>query len=151
LETYALAHRWEPERQFMILTSYLDESGTHGGVLTVMAGFLADARQWRKFEKRTTKLFVRFRVDIFHTIDVKRSDKDFEGWSVDRKIQFLDEFHHIINETTELGYVAILRRKITSITSHYRGRRRLERMPDTRFFSGRVWPTQSMACCLSDV
>ena len=25
----------------------------------------------------------------------------------DRKIQFLDEFHHIINETTELGYVAI--------------------------------------------
>jgi hypothetical protein len=27
-----------------------------------MAGFLADARQWRKFEKRTTKLFSRFRV-----------------------------------------------------------------------------------------
>jgi hypothetical protein len=52
----ALAHRWEPDRQFMILTSYLDESGTHGGDVTIMAGFLADARQWRKFEKRTTKL-----------------------------------------------------------------------------------------------
>ena len=63
----ALAHRWEPDRQFMILTSYLDESGTHGGDVTIMAGFLADARQWRKFEKRTTKLFARFRVDIFHT------------------------------------------------------------------------------------
>ena len=50
----ALAHRWEPERQFLILTSYLEESGTHGGALSVMAGFLADARQWRKFEKRTT-------------------------------------------------------------------------------------------------
>jgi hypothetical protein len=105
----ARAPRAAKPRANMILTSYLDESGTHGGDLTVMAGFLADARQWRKFEKRTTKLFVRFRVDIFHTIDVKHTDKDFEGWPVDRKIQFLDEFHHIINETTELGYAAILR------------------------------------------
>ena len=95
----------------MVLTSYLDESGTHGGDLTVVAGFLADARQWRKFEKRTAKLFARFRVDIFHTIDVKRTDKDFEGWTVDRKIEFLDEFHHIINETTEMGYAAILLEK----------------------------------------
>ncbi len=95
----------------MILTSYLDESGTHGGDLTVLAGFLADARQWRKFEKRTAKLFARFHVDIFHTIDVKRTDKDFEGWTVDRKIEFLDEFHHIINETTEMGYAAILLEK----------------------------------------
>ena len=78
----ARAPRAAKPRANMILTSYLDESGTHGGDLTVMAGFLADARQWRKFEKRTTKLFVRFRVDIFHTIDVKRSDKDFEGWPV---------------------------------------------------------------------
>jgi hypothetical protein len=107
----ALAHRWDPERSFMILTSYLDESGTHGGDVTIMAGFLADARQWRKFEKRTTKLFARYRVDIFHTIDVKRTDKDFEGWTVDRKIEFLDEFHHIINETTEMGYAAILLEK----------------------------------------
>jgi len=95
----------------MVLTSYLDESGTHGGDLTVMAGFLADVHQWRRFEKRAGKLFNRFRVDIFHTIDVKRTDKDFEGWSVDRKIEFLDEFHHIINETTERGYAAILPEK----------------------------------------
>ena len=96
---------------FEIGSSYLDESGTHGGDVTIMAGFLADARQWRKFEKRTTKLFARFRVDIFHTIDVKRTDKDFEGLPVDRKIEFLDEFHHIINETTEMGYAAILLEK----------------------------------------
>jgi hypothetical protein len=95
----------------MVLTSYLDESGTHGGDLTIMAGFLADARQWRKFEKRTTKLFSRFRVDIFHTIDVRRTDNDFEGWAVDRKIGFLDEFNHIINETTEMGYAASLLEK----------------------------------------
>ena len=74
-----------------------------------MAGFLGTERQWRKFEKRVTKLFNRFRVDVFHTVDVRRSDKDFEGWSVDRKIEFLDEFQHIINDTLELGVASIIK------------------------------------------
>jgi hypothetical protein len=105
----ALAHRWVPEACFMILTCYFDESGTHkGSELALMAGFVGDARQWRKFEKRTAKLFRRFGVDIFHSIDVKRTDKDFEGWSVDRKIEFLDEFQHIINETLERGFASMM-------------------------------------------
>jgi hypothetical protein len=94
----------------MIFTAYFDESGTHAGAeLTTMAGFLGDARQWRKFEKRTGKLFKRFHVNVFHAIDVRRTDKDFAGWSVDRKIEFFDEFHHIINETLESGVAAFLR------------------------------------------
>jgi hypothetical protein len=35
------------------------------------------------------------RACSFHTIDIRRTDKDFEGWKVDRKIKFLDEFQHI--------------------------------------------------------
>jgi hypothetical protein len=101
---------WQQERDFMILTGYFDESGTHAGSnLAIMAGFVGDARQWRKFEKRVGKLFKRFRVNIFHTIDVKRTDKDFEGWSVDRKIEFLDEFQHVVNETLERRFASILR------------------------------------------
>lgn len=73
---------WGSEHGSMIFTAYLDESGTHAGAeLSAMAGFVGDARQWRKFEKRAGKLFKRFRVDVFHTIDVRRTDKDFEGWS----------------------------------------------------------------------
>jgi hypothetical protein len=64
----------------MDFTAYFDESGTHAGSpVSVMAGFVGDARQWRKFEKRAAKLFRRFRVDVFHTIDVRRTDKDFAG------------------------------------------------------------------------
>jgi hypothetical protein len=56
----------------MNFTAYFDESGTHAGAeLTAMAGFLGDRRQWQKFEKRTDKLFKRFRVDVFHAIDVR--------------------------------------------------------------------------------
>jgi len=94
----------------MILTAYFDESGTHAGSeLSLMAGFVGDARQWRKFEKRAGKLFRRFGVDIFHSIDVRRTDKDFRGWSAERKIECLDEFQYVINETLERGFASILR------------------------------------------
>lgn len=93
----------------MILTAYFDESGTHGGEIALMAGHIGNARGWRSFEKRTARLFKRYKVDIFHTIDVKRTDGDFEGWKIDRKIKFLDEFLHIANETTEAGFASILR------------------------------------------
>jgi len=93
----------------MVFTAYLDESGTHAGSpISAMAGFVGDARQWRKFEKRVGKLFKRFRVNVFHAIDVRRGHKDFDGWTVDRKIEFHDEFQHIINETLESGVVAFI-------------------------------------------
>jgi len=106
----ALAHRWEPERLFMIFTGYLDESGTHAGAtVSAMAGFIGDARQWRKYEKRAAKLFKRYRVNTFHAIDVRRGHGDFKGWTVDRKLEFLDDFQQIINETLEAGVAAFIR------------------------------------------
>jgi hypothetical protein len=94
---------------FMILTAYMDESGTHGtSPVSVMAGYVADARQWRKFEKRTAKLFRRYHVDVCHAIDLKRGDGAFRGWSVDKKLSFIDELGHVKNETIELGLVCVL-------------------------------------------
>lgn len=91
------------------LTGYFDESGTHGGAaVSGMAGFVGDKRQWAKFEKRTGKLFARYRVKVFHAVDVRRTKNDFAGWSVDRKIEFLDDFQHIINETLENGVAAFI-------------------------------------------
>jgi hypothetical protein len=93
----------------MIFTAYLDESGTHAGAsVSALAGFVGHARQWRKFEKRVGRLSARFHVNIFHAIDVRRGDDDFEGWTVDKKIDFYDEFQHIINDTLESGVVAFL-------------------------------------------
>jgi len=91
------------------LTAYMDESGTHGpSPLSVMAGYVADARQWRNYEKRMAKLFRRYRVDVFHAIDVKRGDGPFKGWSVDKKLSFMDEIGFLCNEL-EFGFTAVLR------------------------------------------
>jgi len=94
----------------MILTAYMDESGTHGpSAVSVMGACVGDVRQWRKFEKRATKLFRRYGVTVFHAIDLKRGDKDFRGWSVDKKIAFLDDLAHIKNETLEFGSAVVLK------------------------------------------
>ena len=67
----------------------------------------------------------RFRVDVFHAIDVRRSDKDFASWSVDRKIEFFDEFQHVINETLESGVAGFLRHE------------------DYRYYYGLNWPKKT--------
>jgi hypothetical protein len=122
----ALAHRWEPERKFMIFTGYFDESGTHAGAtVSAMGGFIGDARQWRKYEKRTAKLFRRYGVNVFHAIDVRRGHGDFKGWTVDRKLEFHDDFGQIINETLESGVVAFIRDE------------------DYKYYVGRNWPSKT--------
>jgi hypothetical protein len=109
-----------------VYTGYLDESGTHSEAkISAMGGFVATARQWRKYEKRTEKLFKRYGVQVFHAIDVRRGDGDFKGWSVDRKIIFLDEFQHIINDTLESGVVAFIRDE------------------DYKYYSGLYWPKKT--------
>jgi hypothetical protein len=94
----------------MEFTGYFDESGTHTGAeFSTIAGYIGDDRQWRKYQKRTSKLFARYRVSVFHAIDVRRGHGDFKGWSVDRKLEFFDDFQHIINETLENGVAAFIR------------------------------------------
>jgi hypothetical protein len=106
----ALFHRKAPEALFMIVTAYIDESGTHEpSPASVMAGYLAEARQWRKFEKRAAKCLSRYRVNICHAIDLKRGDNDFRGWSVDKKLAFIDDLQHIMNETLECGHLVVLK------------------------------------------
>ncbi len=110
----------------MILTAYLDESGTHTGAkVSAMAEFVGNARQWRKYEKRTGKLFKRYGVEVFHAIDVRHGHGDFKDWTVDRKIEFLDEFQHIINDTLESGVVSFIRDE------------------DYKYYSGLYWPRKT--------
>ena len=92
----------------MKLSAYFDESGTHGGKVALMAGYAANKRQWKKFDKRVGKLFHRFGVRIFHGINWLRGENDFKNWPIDRKIEFLDEFQHIASDTLTFGVVTVL-------------------------------------------
>ena len=77
----ALAHRWEPERLFVILTAYLDESGTHAGSsITVMGCFMGNARQWAKFQIELDRLKRSYGFRVFHASRFKSRQGEFDGW-----------------------------------------------------------------------
>jgi hypothetical protein len=85
-------HRRQPERIFVILTAYLDESGTHdGSPVTVMGGMLANARQWEAFEKGFSKLKAVHGFQIFHTKKFKKKDGDFRGWTTDQCFALMND------------------------------------------------------------
>jgi hypothetical protein len=42
----ALAHHWEPRKIFVIVTIYVDESGTHGSPVVILGGCVGRLGQW---------------------------------------------------------------------------------------------------------
>jgi hypothetical protein len=87
----------------------MDESGTHGSKTMLMAGFAGDVQQWRKFEKKAVRLFAKYGIEVFHAKEWRDGDGDFKGWTVDRKISFLDRFGEIANGTLMVGCHAVLK------------------------------------------
>jgi hypothetical protein len=52
----------------VILTAYMDESGTHdGSSYTTMSAVLANVAQWEMFEANFNKIRAEFGFRIFHT------------------------------------------------------------------------------------
>lgn len=95
----SLAHRWEPERIFVILTAYLDESGTHNGSpVTIMAAVVGTANQWRNFQKSFSKVKKRFGFTQFHATDFKGKRKEFSGWDNEKCLDLIFELSKIIDD-----------------------------------------------------
>lgn len=77
----ALAHRWEPERLFVIFTAYFDEAASHGkNPRLTMAAILGNAYEWRRFETRLGRLQEKYGFTVFHAKDFKAHRGEFRGW-----------------------------------------------------------------------
>jgi hypothetical protein len=73
----------------MILTAYLDESGTHGGsAYTVLAGFIGSAQKWDEFESKWRVLLTVNGLRYIHTKQLVKGGGQFKKWS-DAKREWL--------------------------------------------------------------
>jgi len=81
-----------PEALFVILTAYLDESGTHAGSpVTIMAGIMGNARQWQRFQTEIDRLRRKYRFRFFHAKELKSRSGDFQGWPVEKCLALITD------------------------------------------------------------
>jgi hypothetical protein len=82
----------EPEMILVILMSYFDESGTHGGSPhTVMSGIMGSALQWDRFQTKMESIKRRHGFRVFHAKEFRAARGEFEGWPADRYKAVLHE------------------------------------------------------------
>jgi hypothetical protein len=108
----ALFHKWEPERLFVIVTVYIDESGTHDSGVTIMAGWVGRLGQWATFDPKWRKLLKRNQLSYYHSRKLKHSKGEFKDWSIIRKNAFMKDAAEIGLKNLAFGFVIALSEKV---------------------------------------
>ena len=71
------------------MIGYFDDSGTHSASPTaVMAGYVARAGDWGKFERKTKHLSKREEIPFFRAKLFDHTKEQFDGWTLPRKLRF---------------------------------------------------------------
>lgn len=95
----------------MLITSYIDESGTHNSGKTIVSAFAGNVEQWAEFTRQIDPFFAEYGVKVFHAKELRDNDGDFRGWPVRKRARFIDEFTAIMHSTLELGINVVLNDK----------------------------------------
>jgi hypothetical protein len=114
--TIALCGRWEPQRLFALMTTvelkaFIDESGTHGAGLTVMAGWLGYADRWVGFDRQWQSRCLRYGLPYIHAIDLKQGRKEFKDktkWPFPRRVALAKELGELTEQYTICSLSVIL-------------------------------------------
>lgn len=103
----------------VLLTAYLDESGTHGGShFTVMGGYIATAERWRLFDLAWKAHLSAHGIKFLHIAELLQPvGGQFNGWSRQRRIRFFRKCQALFDEHYWLDLSVVLRNE--DYLAHY--------------------------------
>jgi hypothetical protein len=94
----------------MIITTYLDESGTHAqSPISVMAGYVGTATQWQRFEANWTALVRKAGVQFVHGVELSKRTGQFKGWRAEDVNALMVSLDGVIATHLQLGFSVIVR------------------------------------------
>ena len=83
---------------------YLDDSGKDPkNPITTLAGYVARDAAWSLFERNVEPVFKEFGVEVLHARDLHNTDRDFKGWSRDKKEKFVSRVCEAMAPQVPLG------------------------------------------------
>ena len=90
--------------------TYCDESGGADHGFIAVAGWLASADRWRKFETDWKALLERYEVPYLHMKDVAHFQGPYKKWFAarDEREKFLAQAVEIIQQTVEFGFLSVV-------------------------------------------
>jgi len=104
----ALFHKWEAERPFVIVTAYIDESGTHGPPIMLMGCLVGDVNGWNGFDFDWRKHLAQNHLTYYHSKKMKHSQGEFRGWKAHQKLAFRQRAAQITEQHTMFGVTTVL-------------------------------------------
>lgn len=88
----------------VVLTCYLDDSGKDPqNRITTIAGFVAKAEHWEKFETAVEPLFAEYGVRVLHAKDLHHTIEEFAEWRVIKKQAFVYKICREMSPLVPLG------------------------------------------------
>jgi len=95
----------------VIVTAYLDESGTHdGSPVMVMAAVMGTAAQWGRYQTGLDRLRKMYGFKIFHAKEVRSGRGEFAGWSREKRLALIGGMTDLCAQTTMHALVFSVRR-----------------------------------------
>lgn len=92
----------------MIVTVYIDESGTHDSGVTILGGWVARLGQWAAFDPKWNKLLKRNGLTYFHSRKMRQTKGQFKGWTRQRKHDFTQAAADLGLKNLEFGFTIAL-------------------------------------------
>lgn len=117
----------------MILTVYIDESGTHENApVMVMAGYVATIGKWADFHRKWAQVLKRYGLTYHHTKEWKDTTGEYKDWPLTKKEKFITKATKIGAQHALCGFTITL--KHPDYDRHYVAGNRPKKIPlDTKY------------------
>jgi hypothetical protein len=100
--------RWEREAVFVLITAFVDESGTGREPKVFLGALAAPAHRWFAFNRHWDRLLRAERIEYSHIVDMENGRHPFEGWGMARTRPFVRRAARRMNRNCDFGFTAVL-------------------------------------------
>ena len=111
------------QSELAMFTAYFDVSGTKNARLLTMAGYVSNAKKWKKFEQRWKEIIDREGVKQFHMTDCVSFAGEFANWREhpDRRKRLINELLDCARKYTNKRFSAtVIMEDYNRVDSEYK-------------------------------